>query len=103
MSRYVVLWRANPSAWPSDQKQVLAVLEGAAAGGDQLLKAGAAKELGWFTVQDGYAIIEADSKDRVLGMMQPFFPYYSQDIYEVVPWENGKQAILASARQAASR
>ncbi|MBM2812891.1 MAG: hypothetical protein HW416_3650 [Chloroflexi bacterium] len=103
MSRYVVLWKANPSAWPNDPKQALAVLEAVAAGGDQLLKAGAIKELGWFTGQDGYAIFEADSKDSVLGMVQPFFPYYSQDIHEVVPWESGKQAILASSRQAASR
>ena len=102
MPRYMVLWSANPSAWPGDPKQALAVLEAATGGGDQLLAAGGLKELGWFTAQDGYAIFEADSKEAVLGMVQPFFPYYAQDVREIVPWESGKRAILDSARRAAS-
>ena len=103
MARYLVLWSANPAAWPTDPKQSLAVLEGAAAGGDHLLRSGGAKEIGWLTAQSGYAIFDADSKDKVLGMVQPFYPFYQQEILEVVSWEEGKQALLASARQAASR
>ena len=103
MSRYLVLWKANASVWPVDPKQALAVLEGAAAGGDQLLASGGLKELGWLTAEEGYGIFEADSKESVLAMVEPFFPYYSQDIREIVSWEAGKQAILGSARQAASR
>jgi len=103
MSRYMVTWTANPSVWPTDPKQALTVLEGAIEGGDQLLKAGAAKELWWFTPQAGYGIFEADSKASVLGMVQGFFPYYSQDIREIVSWDSAKQAILDSARQAATR
>jgi hypothetical protein len=99
----MVLWKANPAAWPADPKQILAVLEGATGGGDQLVKAGAAQELGWFTPQEGYAIFKADSKEAVLGMVQGFFPYYIQDVREIVSWDAGKQAILESARQAASR
>jgi len=102
MPRYMVLYKANPSAWPTDPKQAFAVLEGAIAGGDQLLKAGALKEVGWFTAQEGYAIFEADSKDKVLGMVNPFFPYYSQEIHEIVSWEKGKKELLASARMAAA-
>jgi hypothetical protein len=102
MPRFMVSWEANPSAWPTDPKQILAILEGATSGGDQLLKAGAAKELGWFTPQKGYGIFEADSKARVLGMVQGFFPYYTQDVREIVPWESAKQAFLDSARQAAT-
>jgi hypothetical protein len=98
----MVSWRANPSVWPTDPKQALAVLEGAFAGGDQLLKAGGAKELSWFTPQEGYGIFEADSKASVLGMVQGFFPFYSQDVREVVAWDGAKQAILNSARQAAA-
>ena len=103
MPRYMVLYRANPSVWPTDPKQALAVLEGAIAGGDQLLKTGALKEAGWFTSQEGYGIFEADTKEKVLGMVQPFFPYYSQDIHEIVSWDKAKAALLGSARQAASR
>ncbi|HEY5625079.1 MAG TPA: hypothetical protein VIT93_01175, partial [Dehalococcoidia bacterium] len=71
MSRYLVTWKANPSAWPADPKQVLSVLEGVFGGGDQLLE-GAAEEISWLTPQEGYAIIEADSKASVLGMVQGF-------------------------------
>ena len=103
VARYLILYRANPAAWPTDPKQALAVLEGAIAGGDQLIKMGAAKEVGWITPQDGYALFEADSLDQLLGMIQPFFPYFTQEIHEVVSWDKGKDAILNSARQAASR
>ena len=103
MSRYLVLWRANAAAWPTDPKQYLAVLEGAVGGGDQLLKSGAAKEIGWLSPQGGYALFEADSKESVLGMVQGFFPYYTQSVQEIVPWEKGKQSIVQSARQASNR
>ena len=103
MPRYLILWKANPAAWPTGPKQYLAVLEGATGGGDELLKQGGIKELGWVTPQEGYALAEADSKASVLGMVQGFFPYYTQDVREVVPWETGKKAILDSARQATSR
>ena len=103
MSRYMVSWQANPSAWPTDPKQALAVIEGTIAGGDQLIKAGAAKELNWFSPQEGYGIFEADSKASVLGMVQGFFPYFSQAVREVVSWDSAKKAILDNARLAAAR
>ena len=103
MARYMVSWRANPSAWPTDPKEALAALEGVTGGGDHLLAGGALTELGWFTPQEGYAIFETDAKENVLAMVQGFFPYYTQDVREIVPWEAGKKAILDSARQAASR
>ena len=103
MARYLVLWKANAAAWPSDPKGGLAMWQAATGGGDQLLSAGALKELAWLSVDEGFAIFEAESKAAVMGMIRPFFPYFSQDVREIVPWEHGKQAILASARQAASR
>ena len=56
-----------------------------------------------FSGEEGYAIFEAESKAAVMGMIEPFFPFFSQDLREMVPWESGKQAILGSAQQAASR
>jgi hypothetical protein len=103
MPRYMVSWSANPAAWSTDPKEALAALEGATGGGDQLLAGGSLKELGWFTAQDGFAVFEAESKESVLGMVQGFFPYYLMDVREIVPWEAGKQAVLESARRAASR
>lgn len=101
MNRYMVLYKANPTAWPVDPKLFVNVLEGAIAGGDQLLATGALKEVGWFTPQEGYGIFEADSKEKVLAMVQPFFPYYSQEIREIVSWDKAKEALLGSARIAA--
>ena len=103
MSKYMVLWKANATAWPTDPKGVLAMWEGTAAGADHLLSASAVNEIGWFASEEDYAILDAGSKEEVMGMVQPFFPYFSQDIREIVPWEKGKEAILRSAGQAASR
>ena len=103
MAKYLVTWQANPAVWPVDPKQALAVLEGAIGGGDMLLKSGSIKEMGWLTGQQGFAIFEADSKAAVLGLTEPFFPFYLQEVREIVPWADANEAILASARQAASR
>ncbi len=72
------------------------------AGGDQLLKMGSLKEVGWFGSQEGYAIFETDSKEKVLGMVSPFFPYYTQEIHEIVSWDKAKEALLSSARRVAA-
>jgi hypothetical protein len=101
MARFLVTWRANPVAWPTDPKERLGVLEAALGGGDALLAGGAIKEFGWFTPQEGCAIFEAESKSSVIGMVQGFFPYYMQEVREIAPWEEAKKAILDSARQAA--
>ena len=103
MPRYMVLYKANPSVWPTEPKHALAVWEGVVAGGDHLLTTGALKEVGWFTDQEGFGIFEAESKDQVLGMIQPFGPFYSPVIHEIVPWDKAKAALLESARRAASR
>jgi hypothetical protein len=102
MSKYMILYKAIPSAWPTDPKQVLAIWEGVISGSDQLFKEGQLKEVGWFTNTEGYAIVESDSKDKVLGIVNHFFPFYSQEIHEIVPWEKAKEALLASARMNAS-
>jgi hypothetical protein len=47
-------------------------------GRDQLLKEGQQlKEVQWFSNIEGYAIFESDSMDKVLGMINAFFPFYS--------------------------
>ena len=102
MPKYMALYKANPSSWPSDPKQVLTIIQGVVAGADQLFKMGALKEVGWFSPQEGYAIFEAESKDKVMEMVAGFFPLYSQEIREIVSWEKGKQALLAAAKMAAS-
>lgn len=98
----MVLFKANASTWPTDPKQLLTLWEGVIAGGDQLLKAGTVKEVGWFTNLEGYGVFEADSKAKVLASVNAFFPYYTQEIHEIVPWDEAKTALLSSARMAAA-
>jgi len=102
MPKYMVLYHTNPERWPTDPKQALAIWEATAKGADQLLKMGMAKEIGWFTNLEGYTVFEAESKEKVLEMVTPFFPFFSETIHEVVPYEKGRDAILAGARRAAS-
>lgn len=101
MSRYLVLWSANPAVWPTDPKQAVAVLEAADGGVKQLQKSGALADIGWLTAQDGFAIFEAGSKEQVLGMVHGFYPWYKQTVQEIVPFEHGVEAIMATARQLA--
>src|SRR5262249_33917373 len=100
MSRYLVLTRANAPIWTVAREESLPLLEAVPAGGDQLLKTGTT-QIGRLTAQEGYAIFEADSKDTVQGLIQPFFPYYSQDVHKTVPWDQAKSAMSERARQAA--
>ncbi len=101
MSRYMILFRANLFAWPTDPKGLLALTEKVAAGGDYQLKTGQLKEIGWFSNTEGYAIAEG-SMEKAIELAYSYNPYYSQEIREMVPWEKGKEALLASARAAAA-
>lgn len=99
MPRYLVTWKANAAAWPADPKQTLAILEMALGGGTQLRDSGMAKDIGMITAQDGFAIFEADSKATLIGAIQGFFPFYSQEVHEITEWDAGAKAILDNARQ----
>ena len=101
MATYLIHWRANPANWPTDPKELQAVWETAAAGGDTMLASGAFKEIRWTDNTAGYAIAECDSKAEALALCTPFFPYFSQTIEETVPWETARDAVLAAARQMA--
>jgi hypothetical protein len=101
MPKYMILFEAVPSNWPTDPKQLLALWEKMISGGDAFLKGGQLKEVGWFTNTRGYAMMDADSKDKVLEMVNVFFPFFTQEVLEIVPWEKAKESLLGSARTAA--
>ena len=101
MATYMINWKANPAVWPSDPSDVLAVWEGALAGGSRMLASGAFKEIRWTSNSSGYAVAECDSKAEALAICTPFFPYFSQTVDETVPWEAARDAVLSAARQAA--
>ena len=102
MPRYIILFKGNASVWPTDPKQSVAVSEKVFAGGDYLLKAGEVQEIGFFTSTDGYAIMQADSKEKVVEVIAPFFPYFSHEVHEIVPWDKAKDSIIKGLRAAAS-
>ncbi len=102
MATYLIHWKANPDNWPSDPKEVQAVWDAVAGGGDMMLANGGFTEIRWISNTSGYCIAECDSKAEALAVCTPFFPYFSQTIEETVPWEAGRDAVLEAARQGAS-
>lgn len=53
-------------------------------------------------VSEGFVTMDADSKAEVVAVAAPFFPYWTQEIYELTPWSEAKDSILGSVRQLVS-
>ena len=102
MTKYIVLFKAENSLFPTDPKQLLKLWEGILGGAEQLFKFGM-KDLGWFSPREGYAIVEAESKAKLLELVSAFVPLYSQEIQEIAPFAEAKEALLASARRSAQQ
>lgn len=100
MPKYVIEFAANPAAWPSDPKQVLATWEGVLDGAEMLIKEGLIEEVNWFSGTEGFAIIEARTKADAVGIVTPFFPLFSQQIREIVAFDDAKQSIIAGLKKA---
>jgi hypothetical protein len=63
---------------PTKRPQIYAQNSPGEGGRDQLLKDGQQlKEVERFSNIEGYAIFESDSMDKVLWMINAFFPFYS--------------------------
>jgi len=98
----MVTWKANGSVWPTDPKQKLAIIEMAMAGGNQLREMGMIKDIGWFSAQEGFAILEADSKAAAIGATSAFTPLFDQQLHEIAEWDAANNSMLETARQLAS-
>lgn len=96
----MVLFKGNENQFPVDPKQALATMEKVFAGGEMILTQGVT-EIGYFTSANGYAIVEADSKEKVLSIIAPFFPLFTMEVQEIVPFEKAKEAVLSSLRAVA--
>jgi hypothetical protein len=101
MPKYIVHYEVNPSGWPSDPSEVLAMWEGALAGANQMLEQGLFEDISWVSNLEGYAVAEADSKAAVMRMVAAFFPLFTQDVMELTPHAEASAAILAGAKMAA--
>ena len=101
MPKYIVHYKVNPSGWPGDPSEVLAMWEGALAGANQMLEQGLFEEINWVSNLEGYAVAEADSKAAVIRMVAAFFPLFTQDVMELTPHAEASEAIIAGAKMAA--
>ena len=103
MALYQIHFNANPVLWPTDPKERLAVTEAAFQGGEGLLTTGAMQEIAWVSSSEGYARVEADSAAGALAICAMFFPMFTQEVQELVPWDVAKNTILGAVRQAADQ
>jgi hypothetical protein len=101
MSKYMIHYKVNPSGWPGDPSEILALWEGALAGASQMLEQGLFEDINWVSNLEGYAVAEADSKAAVIGRVAPFFPLFTQDVVELTPHAEASEAIVAGAKMAA--
>ena len=102
MSIYQIHFQANPALWPTDPQENLALWEQTAEGADAALKTGAMRDLYFISASEGYVCVDADNKSAAVAVAAAFFPNWTQEIQELVPWEQAKDVILSAVRQAAS-
>ncbi len=57
------------------------------------------KFTGWINNTEGYVLVEAESKAEVIGICARFWPYFHNDIMEIVPTAEAGPAILAGAME----
>lgn len=102
MARFLGLWRLNELVWPKDPAEVSKMREKVWAGVDGLLKKGEFREFGYFLDgTSGYVIGEAESTVAFKNACM-FVPYYKVEVYEIIPYEKGKE-IIRELAQAAQR
>ena len=102
MATYQLHFRANPALWPTDPQQLLALWEQTFQAADAQIETGAMQVPHFVSNTEGYVLVDADSKSAALAVAAPFFPNWTNEIDELVPWEQAKEAILGAVRQAAS-
>ena len=100
MAKYIINYQANPAAWPVDPAERLALWEGVIAGAQALLDSGTLSEINFTSNLAGYTTLEAASKAAAVEIGAAFFPLFTQEILEVLPWDEAKAAILAGAQSA---
>jgi len=107
MTKYLTIWRANPSApWPLDPAAATQGFEMAWAAVDEALKSGLILEFGCFpNALSGYAISSGEAKDV---FMRAFanHPWFQYEVHEIIDYETGKtiarQVLKARAEQMAA-
>jgi hypothetical protein len=102
MATYQLHFQANPSLWATDPQQLLASWEQTFQAADALMESGAMQAPNFISSTEGYVLVDADSKSAALAVAAQFFPNWTNEIDELVPWDEAKEAILGAFRQASS-
>jgi hypothetical protein len=96
VARFLVLWRINPAAiGASDPSKSLELNEKMFAAMDATIKKGECKEFGFFPdANSGYLIGEGEAT-TMFKNANMFLPYILAEVHEVIPYEKGKEILLA--------
>ncbi len=100
MATYQIHFQANAAQWPTDPQQRLALWEQTAQAADALVETGVMRDLNFISASEGYVTVDGDSQSAAIAVAAAFFPNWSREIIELVPWEQAKEAILGAVRQA---
>ncbi len=103
MPLYQLHYKANPALWPSDPKENLAMWEESTATAEALLESGNLHDLHLVTPTEGYARLTAESKTTALAIAASFFPMFTNEVVELVPWNEAKDPVLEAVRHAAGQ
>ncbi|MCT4534820.1 hypothetical protein [Halodesulfovibrio sp.] len=100
MSMYICHFTCNPSRWPVDRKGQVEVWKSMVKDADMLVEGeGPVKFTGWINNTEGYALIEGASKVEIIELCARFWPYFHNEILEIVPTHEAGDAILAGAKE----
>ena len=70
---------------------------------EDLLASGTMHDLHLVTPTEGCARVKAESKTAALAIAASFFPMFTNDVVELVPWDEAKGPVLEAVRQAAGQ
>ena len=98
MPHYINHFTCDASTWPNDHTGEIEVWRKMVGDADQLVEGdGPVIFTGWISNSEGYVLLEADTKAEVIGICAQFWPYFHNDIMEIVPTAEAGPAILAEA------
>ena len=100
MPMYVNHFTCNSDAWPVDREGQIAAWTDFVGDADELVEGeSAVKFTGWISNTEGYVLLEAGSKAEIIEICARFWPYFHNDIMEIVPTHEAGAAILAGVKE----
>lgn len=100
MPHYINHFICNPAAWPTDQEDAKALWEAMVGDANELVDDDSpVRFTGWISDTEGYVLLEADNKAEVIRLCARFWPYFHNDIMEIVPMAEAGAAILAGVKE----